>query len=382
MSWQIFKQNILRLANNPESIKDIDTVAKAYALEYDAAMKRGRDVMHGVSVKRGNVELMEQLFKAAFIKGQSSTGPYDLVGEMGKGVLAYWQGAELNNFPIPLIPSPGATVNVSVTSNVVTNPGTWAPVVSVPSIPEPSVEELLAKIPDDNNTLEAATPLVEETGVEVLTDGGDLPSPQISDIQSSLPPDNPPFQVLSESDATQSATEDPSSNSPITNKEGSPINCGSGIDYNQKLSPNYRLRDLSIGTIFPHKIKAQAGFTEQEIVCNLQYVAENILEPFRAQFPKIRVNSAFRGKPSIPGGTSQHEKGEAVDIQIPGISPKDYLTVANWIKANLPFDQLIFEHGNSIWLHMSCSRTRGKQRKQLLTMLKGKYEPGLKCYYA
>ena len=382
MSWQIFKQNILRVANNPESIKDIDTVAKLYAVEYDAAIRRGRDVMHGVSIKRGNIQLMEQLFKAALLKGQNSTAPFDLVGEMGKGVLAYWQGAELNNFPIPIIPAVGATVNIGVTANLVSNAGTWAPVVSVPAIPEPTVEELLAKIPDDNNTLEAATPLVEETGVEVLTDGGDIPSPQVLEIQSQLPPDNPPFQTLSENDANLAAADDPSSNAPITKKEGSPVNCGNGIDYNAKLSPNYRLRDLSIGTIFPHKIKAQAGFTEEEIVCNLQYVAQNILEPFRAQFPKIRVNSAFRGKPSIPGGVSQHEKGEAVDIQIPGISPKDYLTVANWIKANLPFDQMIFEHGNSIWLHLSCSRTKATQRKQLLTMLKGRYEPGLKCYYA
>ena len=43
MSWQVFKDNILRYANNPDAIQDIDTVAKVYATEYDAAVKRGFD---------------------------------------------------------------------------------------------------------------------------------------------------------------------------------------------------------------------------------------------------------------------------------------------------------------------------------------------------
>jgi hypothetical protein len=62
------------------------------------------------------------------LKGQTSKQPYDLVGELGKAVQAYWTGATLNELPIPLIPSPGATVNISVTSNVVINVGTWSPI--------------------------------------------------------------------------------------------------------------------------------------------------------------------------------------------------------------------------------------------------------------
>jgi len=135
MSWEIFKQNILRLADNPETIKDIDIVAKTFAIEYDSAVKRGADVLHKVSVKKGNVEAMEALFKAALLKGVSSTTPYDLVGEMGKGVLAYWSGAVLNEFPIPIIPAVGSVSNVSVTSNTVTNPGNWAPAIVIPSTP-------------------------------------------------------------------------------------------------------------------------------------------------------------------------------------------------------------------------------------------------------
>ena len=63
---------------------------------------------------------MESLFKAALQKGLTSTGPYDLVGEMGKGVLAYWGGAIMNNFPTPKTPATGAVSNISVTGEPIT----------------------------------------------------------------------------------------------------------------------------------------------------------------------------------------------------------------------------------------------------------------------
>jgi hypothetical protein len=48
---------------------------------------------------------------------------------MGKGVIAYWSGAIMQNVPLPLQLPPGATANVSVTSNMVLNPGQWTPPV-------------------------------------------------------------------------------------------------------------------------------------------------------------------------------------------------------------------------------------------------------------
>jgi hypothetical protein len=377
MSWELFKNSILVRANNPESIKDIDTIAKLWANEYDACMKRGGDTINRVALKKGNKEIMEQLFKAALQKGLTSTTPYDLVGEMGKGVLAYWQGALLNEFPFPIIPATGAISNIGVTSNIVTNPGTWTPAITIPAVttptPEVSTEDLLKEIPDDNNTLEGVSAVAEDTGVEILTDGDNEPGPQLASVKSQLPPDNPKF---SENETPQTEPD----GEPNTSKTEE-IKCGSGLNYDAKISPNFRLRDLSIGATFAHKIKAQRGLSENDIVCNLQNVAINILEPLKKQFPNTRVNSGFRGTPSVPGGVSQHEKGEAVDVQFTGFSPSQYLEASKWVKSNLPFDQFIFEHGNSIWFHISCKRTGG-QRKQLLTMYKSKYEPGIKLYYA
>lgn len=133
MSWEIFKNNILAIANNPDQISSIEQVAELYAKEYDNAMKRGRDATHGIAISVGNVELMKQLFISALQKGNTQSQPYDLVGEMGKGVIAYWQGATMNNFPIPILPAPGSVVNVAVISNTISNPGVWQP--PIPSQP-------------------------------------------------------------------------------------------------------------------------------------------------------------------------------------------------------------------------------------------------------
>lgn len=125
MSWEIFKNNILSVANNPDQIQSIEQVADLYAREYDAAIRRGKDTVHGVTLQKGNVEAMKQLFVVALQKGLSSTQPYDLVGEMGKGVIAYWTGATMNSLPIPLIPAVGAVANVAVITNSISNPGEW-----------------------------------------------------------------------------------------------------------------------------------------------------------------------------------------------------------------------------------------------------------------
>lgn len=169
MSWQIFKDNIVRMSDNPDAIPDIDTVAKTYAREYDAAIKRGKDTIEGVSLQKGNVEIMESLFKAALQKGLTSTEPYDLVGEMGKGVIAYWGGAVMNNFPNPKTLPPGAVSNISVTSNIVMDPGKW----QASAIPPASArfndpEELLDADAQENNVDNGQAE--EFYAVEPLTD--------------------------------------------------------------------------------------------------------------------------------------------------------------------------------------------------------------------
>lgn len=111
---------------------------------------------------------------------------------------------------------------------------------------------------------------------------------------------------------------------------------------------------------------------------NLEHLAEKILQPTADQFGDFTVNSGYR----VGNGASQHTRGQAADIQGAGWSSQKYMEVAEWIAENLPCDQLIFEHGNSIWLHISFDPIKTHQRGQLLTMLNGKYTPGLTNYYA
>ena len=128
MSWSLFKLNVLRKTSptgNPSL--NINQVATIWSDEYDAAIKRGKDFINLESIQKGNKELMKSLFLIALLKGLA-TPPgknFSLVNEFGNGVKAYWIGAQMSPFPIPLIPAPGSIQNIVVNSNIAINPGTW-----------------------------------------------------------------------------------------------------------------------------------------------------------------------------------------------------------------------------------------------------------------
>lgn len=112
----------------------------------------------------------------------------------------------------------------------------------------------------------------------------------------------------------------------------------------------------------------------------LRRLAEGILQPLRdAVGVPVNVSSAYRSKrvnAAVGGATnSQHVLGEAADIVVAGMSPKE--VCQKIIDMGLPFDQLIQEFGR--WTHVS----RGpKNRRQVLTAVRGsngrtRYVPGL-----
>lgn len=127
MSWSLFKANILRKTNPNTNNNTIDEVAKIWAEEYDACVKRGRDFINFESIQTGNKQIMETLFKIALLKGLTTPPGVDfsLPNEFGNGVKAYWAGAQMRPFPIPIIPAPGSIQNIAVNSNVVIRTGTW-----------------------------------------------------------------------------------------------------------------------------------------------------------------------------------------------------------------------------------------------------------------
>jgi zinc D-Ala-D-Ala carboxypeptidase len=101
---------------------------------------------------------------------------------------------------------------------------------------------------------------------------------------------------------------------------------------------------------------------------------ENVVQPVRDHFGPTVINSGYRGpalNEAIGGAaTSQHCRGEAVDIECPGVPNHE---VAEWIQNNLEYDQLILEFytlgiPDSGWVHVSYIPEGN--RKQSLTAVK------------
>ena len=120
-----------------------------------------------------------------------------------------------------------------------------------------------------------------------------------------------------------------------------------------------------------------------EHIENFKLLAEKIFEPVREHFGvPIRISSGYRSKElnaKIGGSaTSQHCKGQAVDIDMDGTSLTNK-QVFDYIKDNLPFDQLIWEFGNEDnpdWVHVSYVPNGRKQILKAFKMNGGtKYFP-------
>jgi hypothetical protein len=142
MSWQSFKNELKPYLDNPSNGKNITDFAKAFASAYDNAVRQGGDLINRVSIQQGQKDLLEFFTVLALVKGVlDTTGKFNLLNELGKGIEMYWTGAILNNFPIPPIPAPGSTSNIGVQQNIVTSPGSWPNVPFV--IPTTKTETFL-----------------------------------------------------------------------------------------------------------------------------------------------------------------------------------------------------------------------------------------------
>ena len=92
----------------------------------------------------------------------------------------------------------------------------------------------------------------------------------------------------------------------------------------------------------------------------MRLLAEKVFEPLREWVGgPIKVNSFFRSETlneAIGGsGTSQHCKGQAIDID-DVYGRKSNAEMYNWIKENQDFDQMIWEFGTDMqpnWVHVS-----------------------------
>ena len=120
-----------------------------------------------------------------------------------------------------------------------------------------------------------------------------------------------------------------------------------------------------------------------EQIEKLKALCENILQPVRDHFGRVKITSGFRSVDLCmaigSSANSQHAKAEAADFECVGV---DNAELADWIKDNLPYDQLIVEYytprePNSGWIH--CSYIPDQPRASYLWAYrsegKTKYKP-------
>jgi len=150
------------------------------------------------------------------------------------------------------------------------------------------------------------------------------------------------------------------------------------------LTRNFTLHEMTKSeTALRHGMANDPSPTEIE---NLRVLCEEVLQKVRDYYGMgVKVNSGFRHplvNAKVGGSTtSDHCKGFAADIEIPGIANAD---LAQWIADNCEFRQLILEFytpgiPDSGWVHVSFNPADNKKQVLTATKQNGKtvYLPGL-----
>jgi hypothetical protein len=105
---------------------------------------------------------------------------------------------------------------------------------------------------------------------------------------------------------------------------------------------------------------------------NFKLLAEKVFEPIRLHFKTpIFISSGYRSKALndlIKGSSSsQHCKGEAIDIDMDGSSNGvTNKMIFDFIVSNLEWDQIIWEFGsdkNPDWVHVSYTKAGNRKQK-------------------
>lgn len=107
---------------------------------------------------------------------------------------------------------------------------------------------------------------------------------------------------------------------------------------------------------------------DEETLKRMKLVAEKCFEPIRKWYGRPITVSSFYRSPELNkaiGGskTSQHTKGEAIDIDT-GDNAENK-KILEWARANLEFDQLLWEYGNAEgpdWVHISFSESGNRNQ--------------------
>ena len=148
-----------------------------------------------------------------------------------------------------------------------------------------------------------------------------------------------------------------------------------------QLSKHFTLEEMTKSMTATRKgIDNTPGAGEIKSLGDLCY---EVLEPLRAHFDlPVTITSGYRSEALCEAigskKTSQHAKGQAVDLEINSVPN---IKTAYWLQNNVDFDQLIMEFFDKDdpaggWIHISYHEA-GSNRKQVLTFDGKKYIEGL-----
>jgi hypothetical protein len=134
-------------------------------------------------------------------------------------------------------------------------------------------------------------------------------------------------------------------------------------------------KSIPLSSLAKKGITCQLGLREDDVLYNLSLLCKNVLEPVKAKYPDIKIESGFR---QVNTGIGQHERGQAVDIIIPSAEDTLLYEVADFIAKTLQFDQVILNYSmrRSPWIHVSFSST-GLRRSALTRDFDDTFHTGL-----
>jgi len=136
-----------------------------------------------------------------------------------------------------------------------------------------------------------------------------------------------------------------------------------------KLSKNLTLKECT-KSITAARLGLKNEPSKKEIA-NLREIAQHIFQPVRDHFGvPIYVSSGYRSPRlnSTIGGsvTSQHMRGQALDLDADVYGEISNADIFRYIKDNLDFDQLIWEQGTDLspaWVHVSYVSDRENRNR-------------------
>ena len=146
----------------------------------------------------------------------------------------------------------------------------------------------------------------------------------------------------------------------------------------------YLTKHFTLEELTTTQVRNVDNFPTSKQIENLKRICQDGMEPIRAKFGPIHVNSGFRSLEvnTIIGGSSSsaHMKGLACDF----VPLKKNITLKEiifWIinKSNIKYDQVIAEYWrlNGGWIHIGFSENNKKPRNESLMIgqwTKEKYE--------